>query len=181
MSPNISSAVSEKQQQCCLRLNGRIHTIAAMGKTTNRKFTPADRQAAKNLREIWDRKYRELGLTQASAAEKMEFQTQSAVSQYLNGAVPLRIAAALKFAKILKVKPTDIRPDLAELTSELSMDALDWAQRYDKLDQQGKMRFEAALLLSLPAISDDKLTHLKIPQPGPAATPAKKKRPVTAG
>lgn len=45
----------------------------------------------------------------------MGFETQSTVSHYLNGKAPLNTDAALKFAVLLRVKPEELRPDLADL------------------------------------------------------------------
>lgn len=130
---------------------------------SKRVFSEADKVAAKNLKALWKTRAKELGLTQEKAGGELGM-NQSAVSQYLAGQVPLRITAALKFAKILKVKPVEIRPDLAELTNELSPEALDWAQRFDKLDERGKRRFEAALLLAFPAIPDERLESFRAPE-----------------
>ncbi|EPP6649012.1 helix-turn-helix domain-containing protein, partial [Escherichia coli] len=47
--------------------------------------------------------------------ELMGFEAQSAVSHYLNGKAPLNTDAALKFAVLLRVKPEELRPDLADL------------------------------------------------------------------
>lgn len=130
-----------------------------MGK---RIFTDADREAARNLRKLWEARRELLGLTQEKAGGEMGM-NQSAVSQYLKGIVPLRLAAALKFAKLLKVKPTEIRQDLADLTSEVSPDALEWAQRFDRLDSSGKAKFWDALLIAQKGIPDEKLEHLRAP------------------
>lgn len=43
------------------------------------------------------------------------FSTQGAVSQYLNGKVPLNVENALKFSALLKVDPIEINPDLEVL------------------------------------------------------------------
>ena len=75
----------------------------------------ASPEATQRLRAIWDAKKRELKLTQELAAELMGFEAQSAVSHYLNGKAPLNTDAALKFAVLLRVKPEELRPDLADL------------------------------------------------------------------
>ncbi len=54
------------------------------------------------LTETWDRKRRELGLTQADLAQSLGM-SQSSVSDYLNGKMPLGLEAALKFAEALEV------------------------------------------------------------------------------
>jgi transcriptional regulator with XRE-family HTH domain len=173
MGQNISTANIEKQQHCCLPGKKRVWTIPRMAK---RVFTPADWDAQKRLKTIWEAKKGPLGLTQENVMEALDM-NQSAVSQYLNGKVPLRLAAALKFSRLLKVKPTEIRPDLAELTSEVSTEALDWAQRFDKLDERGKQKFWDALLVAEKGIPDENLEHLR----APASSAAKKRKTVAVG
>jgi len=124
---------------------------------TKRNFSAADRLAASNLAEIWKLKSSALSLTQEKAAGDLGM-TQGAVSQYLHGKVPLRIVAAIKFAKLLKVKPTEIREDLRELTSELTPEALDFAQRFSKLKPEQQKKFEAILLLAADAVPDSKIS-----------------------
>lgn len=61
---------------------------------------------------------------------------QSVVSQYLNARMSLGVVATLKFAKFLGCKPTDIRPDLANLGLEpgdLSIDAIQLAIHWQGL------------------------------------------------
>ncbi|UAN53444.1 helix-turn-helix domain-containing protein [Serratia sp. JSRIV002] len=74
-----------------------------------------DQEAAERLRNIWDEKKVTLRLTQEKAADALGFETQSTVSQYLNGRNPLNTDAILKFAALLGVKPEDIKPDLKEM------------------------------------------------------------------
>lgn len=74
-----------------------------------------DQEAAERLRKIWDEKKVLLRLTQEKAADALGFETQSTVSQYLNGKNPLGTDAILKFAALLGVKPEDIKPELKEL------------------------------------------------------------------
>lgn len=78
---------------------------------TERTITDQDRLAAANLKRIWGRKKKELNLTQEKAADAFGIKTQSAISQWLNGKVPLGPVAVLRFARLLEVDPTDIRPD----------------------------------------------------------------------
>ena len=65
-----------------------------------------------NLLRIWNEKKESLDLTQEKAAEQMGFETQAAVSHYLNGYTPLNLAAILSFAKLLRVSPLAINPDI---------------------------------------------------------------------
>ncbi len=78
-----------------------------------RELTTEELEWAAKLKRIWLSKKDALGLTQASAADKMDM-TQGAVGQYLNGNIPLNDSASMEFARILEVKVSDFRPDLAE-------------------------------------------------------------------
>ncbi|MFS1584000.1 MAG: helix-turn-helix domain-containing protein [Candidatus Arsenophonus phytopathogenicus] len=80
-----------------------------------RRITPEDKQAAVRLRKLWNEKKEALSLTQEKAAEELGFNTQGAVSQYLNGKVPLNTDTIIKFAKILHVSPEAIKPELSSL------------------------------------------------------------------
>jgi transcriptional regulator with XRE-family HTH domain len=81
----------------------------------------SDAMAARRLRELWEQmqidrvRAGKPKLTQAEAARAMDI-TQSAVGQYLRGEIPLLAQGVLKWARFLRVPPTDIREDLAELT-----------------------------------------------------------------
>lgn len=78
------------------------------------KMTPADLSAAARLRALWDARDPEKGLTQDKAAEALDI-TQGAISQYLNGKIPLGLDAVLQFAKLLDCEPEEIRDDIAAL------------------------------------------------------------------
>lgn len=80
-----------------------------------RQMTDQDKNASIRLKRIWDEKKKALGLTQEKAADALGFNTQGAVSQYLNGKVPLNTDTVIKFAKLLRVIPEDIKPELADL------------------------------------------------------------------
>lgn len=78
-----------------------------------RELTAEELEWAAKLKRIWLSKKDALGLTQTSAADKMDM-TQGAVGQYLNGKIPLNDSVSMGFAKILEVKVSDFRPDLAQ-------------------------------------------------------------------
>ncbi|NMP26885.1 helix-turn-helix domain-containing protein [Rahnella sp. SAP-1] len=82
-----------------------------------RKLTEEDLAAAKRLKSIWTSKRVALGLTQEKAADLLGFNTQGAVSHYLNGVTPLNTDTVIKFSMLLNVKPEDIKPELAEILS----------------------------------------------------------------
>lgn len=82
-------------------------------------MTPADEAAAISLKAEWQReadRRRLLGLaplTQSVVGEIMDI-GQSAVSQYLNGKIPLNYKAVMAFATALNIEPERIRSDLPE-------------------------------------------------------------------
>lgn len=80
-----------------------------------RPLDAKDLLASQNLRRIWFANHRRLGLTQESAAAALGFAGQSAVSQYINGRIPLNTEAVLKFARLLGVAPEDIDPRVGSL------------------------------------------------------------------
>ena len=91
-----------------------------MGMKTRRELSESELQDAIRLKEIWNRRKIELKtagvkLTQEYASEELGFQTQGAVSQYLNAKIPLNISVILKFAKLLDCEASDIRPQLKKL------------------------------------------------------------------
>lgn len=77
------------------------------------KPTPADVAAAVRLRATWAEKARSLGITQEKLAHELGI-TQGAVSQYLNGKIPMNYRTLKVFAAALGIEDTDIRNDLPE-------------------------------------------------------------------
>ncbi len=80
-----------------------------------RELTPSEINAAEHLQTIWNEKKKALGLTQEKVAQLCEWSNQSAFGAYLLGRVPLNTDAVLRLAKVLKVHPTDIMPELGAL------------------------------------------------------------------
>jgi phage repressor protein C with HTH and peptisase S24 domain len=96
-------------------ISGR-HSLSVMRNSDSRRAKPtqADIEAARRLRQAWEAAKREDGtLTQESAAAELGI-NQSAVSQYLNGAIRLNYRVLLGFSKMLGIKPEQIRTDLPE-------------------------------------------------------------------
>ena len=86
-------------------------------------------QAHRRLRAFWDTKARSLGLTQAKAAGQFGG-TQALINAYLTGRAALGRAATMKFARILQVRPEDIRPDFRfsrELAEDFPEEVLEMA------------------------------------------------------
>ena len=87
----------------------------------NTPLDAAEREASAKLSRIWHAKKKELGLSQERAAELYGC-SQGNISQYLNGKIPLNTDAVYKFAKMLKVNPIEIRPDLKEAVTLSSLE-----------------------------------------------------------
>lgn len=76
-----------------------------------RDLSGKQRAIAVKLKHIWLRKKRELNLTQVKAAKKLKV-TQGAITQYLNGFIPLNTDMILAFAELLEVPPNAILPGI---------------------------------------------------------------------
>lgn len=74
------------------------------------KMSPENVEEARRLRAIWDSKKHE---SQAIFGERYNIGNQSSVGQFLNGAVPLSLKAALGFARGLGCLVDDFSPRLA--------------------------------------------------------------------
>ncbi|CAB3729078.1 HTH-type transcriptional regulator PrtR [Achromobacter piechaudii] len=82
-------------------------------------LTPAQLADAARLKSLFlewkeDRRARGEPASQETVAALLGFNTQSSVSQYLNGRIPLNVNALVKFAALLGKQPEDISIDLAK-------------------------------------------------------------------
>ena len=84
--------------------------------TTRRELTEEELADTQRLQSIWKTNAPALGLTQAKASKDFGFANQSAISQYLNGYIPLNMRTAARFAALLNVPITDISPKFATKT-----------------------------------------------------------------
>lgn len=89
-----------------------------------RQLTKEEIQDTQRLREVWDKKRVELNLSQQDVADAFGIQNQTAISQYLNGRIPLNLEAAIKFAKILDVRVNEISPRHSQWISDACDKAL---------------------------------------------------------
>jgi hypothetical protein len=121
MDADISSAYVARQQQRCLL--SAPHGISVpnvakekKGKTPKRPpLTEVERDAARKLKARWLAIPDGTRPTQEKMGEMWgEGGSQSLISQYLNGIIPLNVTAAIRFAHIFKCKPEDIL-DVPEL------------------------------------------------------------------
>ena len=90
-----------------------------------REVTIEELEDAKRLKRLWVAKKEELHLSQVKAAKELGYNSQGAVSQYINGKVGLNLQAAAKFAKLLRVNVVDISPRLGQLVERPTPTALD--------------------------------------------------------
>ncbi len=84
-----------------------------MENTRRAKPTKYDIAAAAKLKSVWAERARGLGITQEKLAEELGI-TQGAVSQYLNGKIPMNYRTLKVFCAALGIEDTDIRSDLPE-------------------------------------------------------------------
>lgn len=139
---------------------------------TRKKLSVEQAETARRLLSLWRARKNPL-LTQQQAAEKLGV-TAATVSQYLHGVIPLGTDAILRWAKLLGVEVTDIRPDMKKSLDklgpimaqsdnepiELSPDELEWVQLLRQLspeEQRVMRRAVAALAQSKLDPSDDEV------------------------
>lgn len=91
----------------------------------NRDLTTDEIEDAKRLRKLWSEKKEELHLSQVKAAKELGYSSQSAVSQYINGKVPINFQTAAKFAKLLKTDIQLIAPRFGKLVTNPIPSSLD--------------------------------------------------------
>lgn len=82
-------------------------------------LSPAQKADAARLSAFYEewkasRKSQGLPASQEVAASLLGFSTQSAVSQYVRGNIPLNVRALIKFAELFNRQPAEISPDLAK-------------------------------------------------------------------
>jgi hypothetical protein len=117
----ISNAYVESQQQHCLLSVPRGISVPNMAKGKGDKgsrrppLTAHEREVARQLKARW----RAMPDAERPTQEKMgelwgEGGSQSVISQYLNGVIPLNVTAAIRFADIFQCKPHEIL-DVPEL------------------------------------------------------------------
>lgn len=82
-----------------------------MPRNPTNRVTPDKREIAERLYHTWQRKKRELGITQSSVAERLGI-SQSALSQYLHGVVATNTDIVIKLANVMGVDPKEIDPKI---------------------------------------------------------------------
>lgn len=84
-----------------------------------RTLTPVEDAECKALKQIFQQKKKELGLTQSYVAERFGM-SQTAVSMYLNSTNALNIRAASLFSSMLQVPVSAFSPRLAEAIDKIN-------------------------------------------------------------
>lgn len=134
-------------------------------KTKRRELTDAEKQTVERLKKIWAIKKAELKLTQEAVALECGWSGQTAFAQYINANVPLNIEAVLKIAKVFKIHPAEIMPEIQDMlptcddsaknenkevagtaqgSSDLSADALEFARLFDGLSSDQRVVLSGA-------------------------------------
>lgn len=85
-----------------------------------RELTAEEMADTHRLKQVWKTAAPTLGLTQQKASQEFGFANQSAISQYLNGRIPLNMVMASRFANLLKVPLGAISPSHASNASTVS-------------------------------------------------------------
>ncbi len=89
-----------------------------MHKTPQKKLTSAELTVADRINRTWQRRKKILG-SQTVAAHRIGI-SQGLFSAYINGSKPIGVKTALKFAKLLNVKVTELAPEiLADLVQPM--------------------------------------------------------------
>lgn len=105
---------------------------------SRRTITTEDLMASDNLRRIWERRKREWKhMTQEWIAGEYGC-TQGLISQYMSRRTAIGPVATLKFARILKVQPKQIRPDfsLTMISDDLTPEAVEFAYKWLSLPKR---------------------------------------------
>lgn len=90
-----------------------------------RELTFDELEDAKRLKRIWIARRDELHLSQVKAAKELGYNSQGAISQYINGKVALNFQAAAKFAKLLRVNVAEISPRFGRLVEKPTPSSLE--------------------------------------------------------
>ena len=96
-------------------------TLSSKRKMSRRKLTEVEQADTARLQAAWASKGKEKNLTQTAASKIFGFKNQSAVSQYLNGRIPVNMAIAAKFADLLSIPLSAISPRYSTASSDSPM------------------------------------------------------------
>ena len=71
------------------------------------------------LRDLWNVKRKELEITQSDVAQVLHIKTESSISHYLNGRIPLNLETIIGFSLIMGVAVSEISPTSAKLLEKI--------------------------------------------------------------
>lgn len=126
-----------------------------MKEQTRRNLTEPELASAARLKAIYDRKKRQLGLSQEKLGEQLGGISQSAVGQYLNGKIPMSLTVKLQFARALKCDVGDFDPDVdVKIAPPLDEDEQRLLEAYRKSGPQGKELILGVALVAPPRQTD---------------------------
>lgn len=104
-------------------------------------LTPEQKADAQRLMAIFKK---QKGLTQAVLADELGFSNQSAVSQYLNGKIPLNVEASIKFADRLGCQVSDFSPFMQSEINRIATYATAIKQREQESNSSEWVKYSKA-------------------------------------
>lgn len=130
---------------------------------TRRPLTSEEEVWRENLRAIYNRKKKDLGLTQEKLADLCGWNTQATVSSYMNGRIPLNTDAKLKFAEVLQVSVSEIDPEMGASFSEkpAPTSAAEFFEQYGDYLENLPMKEQMRVIGRIEAIVDKHLEMAK--------------------
>ena len=74
------------------------------------------------LKNVWDERKKELGVTQRDVRTMLNISSESAISHYLNGRIPLNLEIIIAFAIAMDVSVDRISPSTAKLLKSVKLE-----------------------------------------------------------
>lgn len=96
-------------------------------------LSPEEERARLNLRQLYDTKKKELGLTQNELAKRMGC-TQGYITHLFNGRAALNMQSTVQLATHLKADPKEIYPELFKGLSICSISDEEFSTMYEMLN-----------------------------------------------
>ena len=123
---NISRPDCSRQQSDCLQGTSRAYIVCQMPAKELSPDQAADASRLKAAFKQWQADERNAGrqAAQDSTSDALGF-GQSALSQYLNGNIPLNAVALRKFCALLRVSPATISPGIVQQERDRALAWLD--------------------------------------------------------
>ena len=74
------------------------------------------------LKKIWDERKKELGVTQRDVRTMLNISSESAISHYLNGRIPLNLEIIIAFSIAMDISISEISPTTAKLLKNVKLE-----------------------------------------------------------